>query len=113
MTTIDFERSVLSTVMYHAHSGQPLGNTELYEEWFSSHFHKIVVKTINAMRAKDIPPADDLVYHYLDKNGLVRDVKNQVAFNDIITANPFGSSDVFGQYLNILKSSKKRLALRV
>jgi hypothetical protein len=106
----DFERTVLSTVMSRdTIDNQASCDIELSEDWFTLIFHKIVVRTINAMRSKSIPTSDELVAHYLQRNN----VYDQEAFFRILEASPFGSEELFNHCLQQVKSSKKRKAVMI
>jgi hypothetical protein len=112
MTQHDFERSVLATIMFGdlmtELESKNIECVELYEEWFDLHFHKVVVKTINAMRAKDVPTTYEMVLHYLDKNGLL----DENRFIDIGTTTPL-SYRSFIHYYNELKHNKRKMAAMV
>lgn len=99
----DIERAVLATVMFSdLHPfGEEIRKLELHEEVFKFHFHKITVKVINAMRMKDIPISDELVAHYLRKNGIMHEDN----FLSILTATPLGNMSTLRHYAGVLEES--------
>ena len=106
MTTL-LERSVLATViscdMLQDEERKQIEQTELYEEWFTAHSFKIIVKIINALKIKNKPYTMEMIVFHGRKNGL--DLEDEII--NIMTNNGFGSYNTFMSYLAELKDKAK------
>lgn len=102
MNTYDNERTVLSTVLLSEPFGlQFAEHTELREEYFIDHFHKLVVKEIN--HARQLGLMDELiVMDALRQKGVMDDFK----FSMILAANPFGTEKQFQYQMEILERNE-------
>jgi hypothetical protein len=81
-----------------------VNDIELYEEWFTTHGHKIIVKTINALKAKAMSTSMEMVLYQLERN------QQYNAMEDVINAccaTPVGSPHTFNSYLDVIKGNKK------
>ena len=101
------ERSVLATVLMHdtytSVESDRIMNIELYEEWFSVHPYKLIVKIINHMKMNGKPVYFELVR----KEALSQGYNLDDIIIDIVTANTF-SYNTFLAYYNDIKVSKKK-----
>ena len=109
MTNIDcmIETSILSTVLFahHQYTDEAFfNNYELQEEWFSIHFHKLIVKTINNNRAIGLPLSEEYIAEQLLNNNIM----NRDLWLKIIEANPFGKAN-FDTYLEQLKKPNQNI----
>ena len=107
----EIERALLATVMFADLHPYPdmINAIELDEEAFTMHYHKIVVKVINAMKAKGIGISYELVSYYLIRNNLF----SEAAFTAIGTATPIGSVDLLEHYQLAVRENLKRDVSRI
>lgn len=98
--TYDIERAVLSSLMFD--DGTLQKHVSVEESFFTTDFNRIVAKTFNALKDKNRPTDEYTIRFYLDKSGLL----NDVLFDDILCANPFGSVNSITHYVGILKSER-------
>lgn len=97
MTNIEYaiEKSILSTILFSHHSKEDeayLNSVELYEEYFSDHFHKLVVRQINHNKALGLSTQEEFITNAM---GIAGTLTNQML--EIIAANPF-SKHLFETY---------------
>lgn len=101
------ERAILATVLMHDtytdQESNRILSIELYEEWFSVHAFKIIVKIINHMKMSGKPVYFELVR----KEAFTMGYNLDEILLDIITANTF-SYNTFMAYYNDVKVSKKK-----
>lgn len=103
----NIERALLATVlrsdMMQQEEQSRIDSAELYEEWFSHHPYKIIVKTINSLKMKAMPHFMEIVVDELHKHGHNLD---EVVI-DICTSTPM-TYGTFAKYYDVLKNSKKK-----
>ena len=107
MSNLDYsiEKSILASVMFSHHQKADeefFNNIELYEEYFSDKFHRLVVKQINYNKALGLSYQEEYITEAMANSGTLT---NQML--EILNANPF-SRYLFETYYKQL--SKPRLA---
>jgi len=101
------EIAILSTVLFSHHSNNEeefFNDLELYEEWFSHPYHKIIIKAINHHKAKGEPTYEEFIADSLAKRGQL----DHNLWLAIISASPF-SRVQFEKYLEVMKEPNKSL----
>lgn len=99
------EVSILSTVLFSHHlceDEEYFNDVELYEEWFTVPFHKIIVKAINHHKMKHEPTYEEFIADSLSKRGQL----DIALWSAIISATPFSKRN-FEKFLDKLKEPKK------
>ena len=99
MTTYDIERAILSSVMQSDVYDLDMAGVEIEPDIFADMFHKNVAKVITAMRAKSVPVTEELVAHYLGKNGLL----DPERFFHILSVTPYASVVIVMALARVLK----------
>ena len=105
------ECSIISTFVFSHHSNDNekyLHSIDLREEYFLTHFHKLIVKEINDNKMKCIPIYSEYIEDQLRNNGTL----DYQLWENILNANPFGKA-LFDSYFNTLKEPKKSLCYEV
>lgn len=105
MSNLDYsiEKSILSTIMFSHHQKDDeefFNNAELYEEFFSDRFHKLVVKQINHNKALGLSFQEEFITEAMKDNGTLT---NQML--EIMSANPFGKH-LFEVYYKLMSRPK-------
>ena len=99
---IDFERAVIATFIFAdmSQAEETIRNTELKEEWFTDHNHRLIVHAINHLKAGGF--YDELtVKDYLEKDSRF-DIR---ALENCMIANIAGSSTTLKTWVNKIKNS--------
>lgn len=103
------ERALLATVLMHdtytESESKRIVAIELYEEWFSNHIHKIIVKIINHMKARAMP----IYFELVRKEALSQGYNIDDILLSIISANTFSYNTFIAYYSDVRLSKKKSL----
>ena len=107
---IEFERAVIATFLYAdmSQAEKQIKDTELREEWFTNHTHKLIAHAINHLKATGF--YDELtVKDYLSKNSSF----NLHDLELCMTANIAGTMETLNHWINHIKRSRRSAVARI
>lgn len=111
LSTLDIERTVLSSLLYCDLSpDKRVATFPIEPDLFTHPLHKLVAKAIIKLQKKGYPPSDAYVQEMLKIQE--QDLYTQNSYIDILAANHIATKENLERYYNILKRRRSQAILK-